>query len=146
MKDLKYQKNSLQYSYNSTETFDVKTSCKNNAKFIQIRVLSQLPFVQFKPCATFLVGLLLSLTLMSKSKKILETSLNLTPSFKTSVDEMVQGLVSNVNYLHSLRRNFIQKKQAETDVCCAHTFRYLDCDFSSCTDFLDHGRPLKVKK
>ena len=33
-KNLKYQKNSLQYSYNSTETFDVKTSCKNNAKFI----------------------------------------------------------------------------------------------------------------
>ena len=35
-KNLKYQKNSLQYSYNSTETFDVKTSCKNNAEFIYL--------------------------------------------------------------------------------------------------------------
>ena len=43
-------------------------------------------FVQFRPYGTSFSGLLLSLTLMSKSKKTLETSLDLTPSFKTSVD------------------------------------------------------------
>ena len=30
MKELRYQKNSLQLWYNSTETCDVKTRCKNN--------------------------------------------------------------------------------------------------------------------
>ena len=47
---------------------------------------------------------------MSKSKKTLETSLDLTPSFKTSIDAMVQGLVSNVNNLENQQGNFIQKK------------------------------------
>ena len=69
MKDFKYQKNYLQYSYNSTETFDVKISCKKNAKFIQTHALSQPPFVQFRPYVISLLGLLLSLTLMSKTKK-----------------------------------------------------------------------------
>ena len=135
MKDFKYQKNYLQYSYNNTETFDVKISCKKNAKFIQTHALSQPPFVQFRPYVISLLGLLLSLTLMSKSKKTLETSLDPTPSYKTSVGEMVQGLVLNVNYLEIRRRNFIQKKQAETDVFRAHPFRSLDCDFSFYTDF-----------
>ena len=39
----------------------------------------------------------------------LETSLDLTPSFKTSVDAKVKGLVFNVDYLENQRRNFIQK-------------------------------------
>ena len=57
-----------------------------NAEFIRTCALSQLSFLQFRPYATSLVGLLLSLTLMSKSKKTLETSLDLTPQLKTSVD------------------------------------------------------------
>ena len=57
-----------------------------NIAFIRTRALSQLSFIQFRPYATSFVGLLVSLTLMSKSKKTLETSLDLTPSFKTSVD------------------------------------------------------------
>ena len=64
-----------------------------NAEFIRTCELSQLFFIQFRPCAfvqlrpyaTLLPGLLLSLTLMPKSKKNLETSLDLTLSFKTSV-------------------------------------------------------------
>ena len=57
-----------------------------NTEFIQTRPLSRLSSTQFRPYVTSFVGLLLSLTLMSKSKKTLETSLDLTPSFKTSVD------------------------------------------------------------
>ena len=47
---------------------------------------------------------------MSKSKKTLETSLDLRSSFKTSVDVRVKGLVSNVDYLENCQRNFIQNK------------------------------------
>ena len=47
---------------------------------------------------------------MSKSKKILKTSLDLTPLLKTSVDICVEGLVPNVDYLENQRHNFIQKK------------------------------------
>ena len=61
-----------------------------NTEFIQTRVLSQLSFTQSRPYAISFVGLL-SLTLMSKSKKTLETSLDLTPSFKTSVDCLRKG-------------------------------------------------------
>ena len=42
---------------------------------------------------------LLSVTLMSKSKKTLEMSFDPTPLFKTSVDARVEDLVSNVDYL-----------------------------------------------
>ena len=35
--------------------------------------------------------------------------MDLTPSFKTSVDAMVDGLVLNVDYLENQRRDFIQK-------------------------------------
>ena len=69
---------------------DVKTI---NAEFIPKRVLSQLYFTQLGPYATSLPGLLLSLTLMSKSKK----TLDLTTLFKTSVDARVKGPFSNVN-------------------------------------------------
>ena len=81
-----------------------------NTEFVQTRVLSQLSFVQFRPYATLFPGLLLFLKLISKSKKNLETSLDFTHSFKTSVDARVEGLASNVGYLENRRRNFIQKK------------------------------------
>ena len=47
---------------------------------------------------------------MPKSMKSTKTSLDLTPSFKTSVDARVEGLVSNVDYLENWCHNFIQKK------------------------------------
>ena len=67
---------------------------------------------------------LLSLMLMSKSKKALEMSLDLTPLDLTprpplTVDTRVKGLASNVDYLENRCRNFIQKK-----------FCSLDCNFS----------------
>ena len=83
----------------------LKTS---NVEFFRARALSQLSFVQFRPYGTSFPGLF-SLTLLSKSKKTLETSLDLTPSFKTSVDARVEGLVSNIDYVENQRRNFIQK-------------------------------------
>ena len=85
---------------------DVKTI---NAEFIGIHALFQLFFVQFRPYANSFQGLLF-LTLMPKSNKTLETSLYLTPSFKTSFDARVEDLVSNVNYLENRHRNFIQKR------------------------------------
>ena len=81
-----------------------------NAEFIQTSSLFQLSFVQFRPYATSFPRLLLSLTLIPKSKKTLETILDLTPSFKTSLDARVEGLVLNLDYLENLRSNFIQKK------------------------------------
>ena len=57
-----------------------------NAGFIQTRASSQLSFVQFRPYATLFLGLLFSLTFTSKSKKTLETSLDITPLFKISFD------------------------------------------------------------
>ena len=64
----------------------------------------------FRPVQTLFSGLFLSLTLMPKSKNNLETSLDLTPSFKTSVDPRVEGLVSNVDSLENWHCNFTQKK------------------------------------
>ena len=69
------------------------------------------------PYATLFLGLLLSLKLMSKSKKILEKSLDLLPSFKTFVDARVGGLVSNVDYLENRCHNFTQNKYGSA----AHT-------------------------
>ena len=80
-----------------------------NTEFIRKRALSQLSLVQFRPYATSFPGFL-SFTLISKSKKTQEKSLDLTPSFKTSVDARVEGLVSNVDYLENWHHNFIQKK------------------------------------
>ena len=80
--------------------------------------------------------LLLSLTLLSKSKKDLETSLDLMSSLKTSVDAMVESLVPNMSYLENWRHNFFKRNMAETDTCCAHLFCSLDCSFSFCTDSL----------
>ena len=75
-----------------------------NAEFIQTHALFQLSFVQFKPYATSFPELLLSLTLIPKSKKFKP------PSFKTSFDTRVEGFVSNVDYLENRHRNSIQKK------------------------------------
>ena len=51
---LRYQKNCLQLSYDSTETSDVKTRRKNNScKIYFIEILS---FVQFRPYATTFLG------------------------------------------------------------------------------------------
>ena len=60
-----------------------------NAEFIQIRALSRLSFVQFRPYAISFPGLLFSLTLMPKSKRTLETSLDLT--FWTSYAPLFQA-------------------------------------------------------
>ena len=68
-----------------------------NAEFIRTCALSQLSFFQLRLFTT--LQLLLSLTLMPKIKKTLETSLYLTSSFKTSVKASVEVLVSNVDYL-----------------------------------------------
>ena len=68
-----------------------------NAEFIRACALSQLSFFQLRLFTT--LQLLLSLTLMPKIKKTLETSLYLTSSFKTSVKASVEVLVSNVDYL-----------------------------------------------
>ena len=57
---------------------------------------------------------------MSKNNKILEMSLDLTPSLKSSVDAMVKGLVLNVNYLDNWYHNFIQKKYGR-NTSAAHT-------------------------
>ena len=99
----------------------VKARSKNNVEFIWTRALSQHSFIQFMPYATLFLGLLLSLKLMSKSKKILETSLDLLPSFKTSVDARVGGLVSNVDYLENRCHNFTQNKYGRTKTSAAHT-------------------------
>ena len=88
--------NKIIYSYDVTAQKHpmLKQGTKTiNAEFIRTCELSQLFFIRFRPCAfvqlrpyaTSLPGLLLSLTLMPKSKKNLETSLDLTLSFKTSV-------------------------------------------------------------
>ena len=79
-----------------------------NAELIRSRALSQLSFIQFRPYETSFPELL-SLTLVSTSKMTLKTSLVLTPSFKTSIDAKVKGLVFNNDYLESQHRNFIQK-------------------------------------
>ena len=60
---------------------DVKT-ININSEFIRTLALSQLSFVQLRPQGTSFPGLLCS-TLIPKSKKIIETSLDLTPLFKT---------------------------------------------------------------
>ena len=79
-----------------------------NAEFIRTNSFSQLSFVQFRLYATSFLGLLLSLTLMLTSKKILETSLDLLTSFKTSFDAKVEGLDANLDYLENRQRSFSQ--------------------------------------
>ena len=84
---LRHQKNSsiiiLNYSIIAQKLPMIKQDVKTmNAEFIWTHALSQLTFIR----------LLLFLTLMPKSKKTLETSLNLLPLFKTSLDARVRAL------------------------------------------------------
>ena len=129
-KNFKISKKYLQLSYNGTEPSDVKARRKKiNAEFIRTRALSQFFFVHFRPYTTSFPGLLLSLTLMSKGKKTLETSLDLTPSLKTSVDAKVEGLfwmwiIWKISVIILSKRNMVEK-----DVCGAHTLRSLECNF-----------------
>ena len=51
----------------------------------------------------------------------LETNLDLTSSFKTSVDAKFKGLVFNVDYLENQRRNFIQKNNGRKKTSTEHT-------------------------
>ena len=106
------------------------------AGFTRTSGLSQLSFIQFKPYTTSFLGLLLSLTLIPKSKKTMDTSLDLKPLFKTSLDAWVEGLVSNVDYLENQHHNFNQKKY-DRKRSATHTFPSLHCRFSFCMDFLN---------
>ena len=93
----------------------------------QYRALFQLSFVQFRPYGTSFQGLLLSLTLMPKSKKTL--------SFKTTVVARVEGLASNV--IWKIGAVILStRNMTEKDVCRAQMFRSLDCNFSFCKGFL----------
>ena len=118
-----------------------------NAEFIWTRALSELSFVQFRPYAISFPVLFLSLALMSKIKKTLETSLDLTPSFQTGVDAKVErscfecGLFINYDAVILFKRNMVEK-----DVCLTHSFSSIDCNFSFCTDLLHRWWLLKVKK
>ena len=75
-------------------------------------------------------------------------SLDLTNSFKTSVDARVKGFVSNVDYMENRRQNFIQKKNSRkrrlsrTNV----SFSGFCAVFFLCTDTLHRWWLLKVKK
>ena len=93
--------------------------------------------MQFRPYATSFLKLL-SLTLMSKGKNTLEMSLDLTSSFKTSADARVESLVSNVDYLKIGTIILFKRNTAEKDVCQAHKFCSLNCNFSFCMDFLHY--------
>ena len=116
----------------------LKQGVKTTLYLFEHMHLFDLSFVQFRPYATSFAGLLLSLMLMSKSKKTLETSLDLTPSFKISFHAKVEGLVLNVDYLESLHRNFIQEKYGRNKrLPRTHVF--------FCTDFLHRSCLLKVK-
>ena len=112
-----------------------------NSEFIRARTLSQLSFVQFKPYVTSFPGLL-SLKLMSKSKKTMESGLDVIPSFKTSVDTMVESLVSNVDY----SENFIQKKCGRKRGLSRTRFVLWTVIFLFFTGFLLCWWLLKVKK
>ena len=112
---LRHQKNSsiiiLNYSIIAQKLPMIKQGVKTmNAEFIWTHALFQLTFIR----------LLLFLTLMPKSKKTLETSLNLLPLFKTSLDARVEGLVLNVDYVENRHLNSI-KRNMEKMTPGAHT-------------------------
>ena len=72
-----------------------------NAEFIQTYTLSQLSFIQLRPYEILFLRLLRFLMLMPQSKKTLETSLDLMPLFKTSLDARSEDIVLNVVYLEN---------------------------------------------
>ena len=91
-----------------------------NAEFIRIRALSQLSFVKLDLMQPRFTQPLFSCTLTSKNKKTQEMSLYLMPSFKTSTDARVEGLVSNMDYLENRCRSFVKKKY-DRKRCLPHT-------------------------
>ena len=91
-----------------------------NAEFIRIRALSQLSFVKLDLMQPRFTQPLFSCTLTSKNKKNQEMNLYLTPSFKTSADARVEGLVSNMDYLENHCRSFVKKKKYRKR-CLRHT-------------------------
>ena len=119
-----------------------------NAEFIWTRGLFQLSFVQFRPYAKLFVGLLLSLTLMSKSKKTLVMSLDLMPLFKASIDCWLKGsrvlfrmlIIWKISAVISFKTNI-----AEKDIWCAQNVLFFGLQFSFCMDFFDRWWFLKVK-
>ena len=96
-------------------------------KQLKLNLFEQMHYSNFLSSSSDLMGLLLSLTLIPKSKKTLETSLDLTTSFKTYFDARVKDLVLNVDYLENRHRNFIQN------------------NIFFCTDFLHRSWLLKEK-
>ena len=108
-----------------------------NAEFIRTRALSQLSFIQFRPYATSFPGLLLSLTLMPKSKKDPGNEFGLYPVVKTSVDARIKGLISNLDYLENRVRNFIQKKYGRRRLP-SHTRFIIWSAIFFCMVFLHH--------
>ena len=124
----------------------LKKSLKRiNAEFIQTRVLPQLSFLQFRHYATSFLVLLLTLTLTSKNKKILKTSLDHMLSCKTSVGSRVNGLVPvwiiwKIGALILFKRNM-----AEKDLCRAHNFCSINCNFLFVQTF-DTVDDLKINK
>ena len=118
-----------------------------STEFIRTRALSQLSFVQFRTYATSFQGLLLSLTVMSKNKKTLETSLDLYAFVQVLLWRKGPTSCFECRLFGKSAASFYSKKNmAEKDVCRAHTFRYLDCNFSFCMDCLHRWWLLKVKK
>ena len=92
-----------------------------NTEFIQARTLSQLSFIQLRPYEISFLRLLWFLMLMPQSKKTLETSLDLIPLFKISLDARSEDIVLNVVYLE----NWYHEK----DMWHAQMLHSLDCKF-----------------
>ena len=122
---------------------DLKTI---NAEFIRTRALSQLSFVQFRPYATSFPGLLLTLTLMWKSKKTLEKSLDLCLYSRPPLRQVSRALFQMWIIWKIGAIILFKTNMAEKDVCRSHTFPSLDCNFSFCTDFLHCSWLLNVEK
>ena len=98
---LRYQK---YWSYNSTETYNVKTRCKTiNAEFIPTCASSQLSFIQFRPMHPRSGDF----CLWHSCQKVI---IKRPWSLYTSVDARFEGCVLNVDYLEKRCHSFILKK------------------------------------
>ena len=125
-----------------------------NTQFIQTRALPKFSFIQFRPYAILFVRLLLSLTLISKGKKTLKTSLDLTPLFKTSVDCWRKrrescfecGLFGKFVPLFHSKQIWQKKTSAVHTRFILWIVSFSDFISSFCTDFLHCWWFLKVKK
>ena len=124
---------------------DVKTRCKNNAKFIWRRALTQLSFVQFRPYATSFLGILFPLTLDVKTLK--DPGEDVWPHTFFQDLCWCQGWGSCFKYglFGKLVPWFYKKKKTEKDVSFA-CISSSGLHFSFCKDFLHHWLLLLVKK